>query len=209
MAIQYPQFSIRRGPLGTWWDGWLAPFRSRPFLRYRLFLLYSLGHDPIAWIVQPEISKRTWPCHRHLYGHGNLCPQDPDAPNWEFGQDDLTYYIDLVVLWLGCHIHLEEYGRWPGPEAPRSHLHGTPTFRSPAGVAERLISDFIAKYGLRALRLIRPDHGVPLGLVERIDLVGMLDYSPTPTSHLKPPSTRANVRAGPPTTVSITSGLPR
>jgi len=175
MARQYPQFSLRTGPGGTWWEGWLAPFGSRLFLRYKLVLVYTFGRDPIAWIADPEVSKRTWPRHRHLYGSGNLCPQDPTAPNWKYGRDDLTHYLDLVVLWLGCHIHVEEFGWWPGPESADSHRHGPPTFRSPGGVAEALIQAFVARHGIRALREKLPNAGVPLWLVERWDLTAIGD----------------------------------
>jgi hypothetical protein len=168
MAMMYPQFTLRAARAwGIWWDGWLLPFGSRPLRRYRVLVGYNRGRDdPVSWVVDPEISKRTWPRHRHLYGGGNLCPMFPKDRTWRYGRDDISHYLDLVVLWLGCQIHLEEYGRWPGPESPDAHLHGPLTFRSEGNNVERAAHDFIARSGISALRRLLLGLGVPPGLCD-------------------------------------------
>lgn len=179
MRAMYPQFSLRGGPAGAWWDGWLMPFGSRPVHRYRLVVSYNHApFEPIAWVVEPEISRRTWPAHRHLFGWGNLCPCYPEDDHWRYGRDDISRYVDLVVLWLGCHIHLEEYGRWPGPESPEADAHGSPTFRSDFGRDEWLARELIRRFGMRQYRLFRPMAGVPLALLEGVDWVPPLPPKP-------------------------------
>ena len=169
MATMYPQFSLRVGPNLTWWDGWLQPFRSRWQRRYRVIMAYNGVRDPLAWIAEPEISRRTWPQHRHLYAIGIVCPHWPADNDWRYGRDDISCYLDLVVLWLGCHVHLEEFFRWPGPEAPDSERHGPRSFQSEGGRLEGLTQTFINRFGMRALRQLLPTAGVPLEILERED----------------------------------------
>ena len=156
----YPQFALWRLPQGLWWEGWLVPFGSRPLRRFRVVMAYTgFPHDPVCWIVEPEISKRTWPCHRHLYSNGIVCPRLPGDRDWRYGRDDIGCYLDTVVLWIGCHVHLEEFGWWPGPEAPGSDAHGPPSCRSESGRLELGAQRFIQEKGLRALQELAPMKG--------------------------------------------------
>jgi hypothetical protein len=168
MAMMYPQFALWVvPPWGIWWEGWLRPFGSRPLRRYRVLVAYNRGRvEPISWVVDPELSKRTWPRHRHLYGSGNLCPMYPKDHTWSYGRDDISRYLDLVVLWLACQIHLEEYGRWPGPESPDAYRHGPVTFRSQKDEVEQAVQAFITQAGFSALRRLLPGLGVPPGLCD-------------------------------------------
>lgn len=164
----YPQFVLRAHPrVGVWWDGWLMPFASRPLRRFRIVIGYrNTPEDPLSWVVEPEISRRTWPCHRHLYANGTICPRYPDDDDWKFGREDVSHYADLIVLWLGCQIHLEENGWWPGPESPTAERHGPVTFRSEGGQVERAARAFVERAGFKQLQQLMPAHGVPPGLCD-------------------------------------------
>jgi hypothetical protein len=179
MATMYPQFAMRVGPNLAWWEGWLQPFRSQRRRLYRVVMAYNGLRDPLAWIAKPEISRRTWPQHRHLYAIGVVCPRFPADNDWRYGRDDISRYLDLVVLWLGCHIHLEELGRWPGPEAPDAERHGPSSFQSDDERLERLTRAFVARFGMRALRQLLPTAGVPLEVLEREDWARLIVRAPT------------------------------
>lgn len=54
---------------------------------------------------------------RHTnYGDGSICAFDESDGTWTYG-DSLVTLLDLYTGWAVRHLHLERFGRWPGPQA--------------------------------------------------------------------------------------------
>ena len=117
MENWYPQFALA-GPPFTW-IGPLKPFRTR----LRFFDL-ALEYRPLrrsvpkVWVLRPEISKRTHPYHPHLNSDGSVCAYFVPDASYDPAVHDISILVDIVGDWLRRHIFYEEFGWWPGPEAP-------------------------------------------------------------------------------------------
>lgn len=55
---------------------------------------------------------------RHTYLDGAACAFDALDGIWSFG-DPLVQLLDIYALWAFRHLHLEQIGTWPGPQAAR------------------------------------------------------------------------------------------
>jgi hypothetical protein len=56
---------------------------------------------------------------RHTnFPDGSVCGFDQADGTWKFG-DSVVKLLDIYTLWALRHLHLREYGRWPGPQ--RAH----------------------------------------------------------------------------------------
>lgn len=59
----------------------------------------------------------TWIGARHTnFPDGSICAYDPADATWVYG-DSLVELIDIYTVWAIRHLHLEYFGRWPGPQA--------------------------------------------------------------------------------------------
>lgn len=70
---------------------------------------------PLVRSIDPEISRRRFPEHPHLYGEtGELCPLFP--PDVPIGTEPITLadYLDQVALYLVKHQVWEETAKWIG-----------------------------------------------------------------------------------------------
>jgi hypothetical protein len=139
MADWYPAFSLTRIPgRHAYWRGLLRPFRTRTEL-FEVVVQYGgrPHHVPVAWVVDPEVSRRTHPAHPHLNANGSLCPFFVPDETYDPRRDDISKLLDLVGDWLRKHIHLQVMGWWPGDEAPHSPsevLRELETFDAPVCV---------------------------------------------------------------------------
>lgn len=59
----------------------------------------------------------TWIGPRHTnFPDGSICAFEPIDGTWQFG-DSLIALLDIYTVWALRHLHLEVYGRWPGPQS--------------------------------------------------------------------------------------------
>lgn len=59
----------------------------------------------------------TWIGPRHTnFPDGSICAFEPIDNTWQFG-DSLITLLDIYTVWALRHLHLEIYGRWPGPQS--------------------------------------------------------------------------------------------
>lgn len=59
----------------------------------------------------------SWVGPRHTnFPDGSICAFEPRDGTWQFG-DSLVALLDIYSLWALRHLHLEIYGRWPGPQS--------------------------------------------------------------------------------------------
>jgi hypothetical protein len=55
-----------------------------------------------------------WIGPRHTnFPDGSICAFEPLDGTWEFG-DPLVDLLDIYTLWAVRHLHLQQFGRWPG-----------------------------------------------------------------------------------------------
>lgn len=58
-----------------------------------------------------------WIGPRHTnFPDGSICAFDPADGTWVFG-NSIVGLLDLYTVWALRHLHLESFGRWPGPQA--------------------------------------------------------------------------------------------
>ena len=58
-----------------------------------------------------------WIGPRHTnFPDGSVCSYEPRDHTWHLG-DSIVSLLDLHTLWALRHLHLEVFGRWPGPQA--------------------------------------------------------------------------------------------
>lgn len=71
---------------------------------YRSQLKNATGPtQPKAFIINPEISVRTYPYHPHMYNnyYGSwACPLSPQDKSWSWGEGASVKYLDQVAIWL-------------------------------------------------------------------------------------------------------------
>lgn len=121
MEERYPKFQIaphhpRSG--GAFWTGWVHPFRPSVTDVFQLEVLYLAKRDPRVYVVTPQIDRRSYPQHPHLYADGAICSYHPDDGSWVWGRDDISRMVDMTVGWLVEHLCWREFGVWPGEEYP-------------------------------------------------------------------------------------------
>ena len=59
----------------------------------------------------------TWIGPRHTnFPDGSVCAFEPADETWVFG-DPTIELLDLYTVWALRHLHLQIFGRWPGPQA--------------------------------------------------------------------------------------------
>lgn len=76
------------------------PFDPRQKVRSWGFLTTAIG---VCWIGPRHTN---WP-------DGDICAYTPVDGTWKPG-GSLVKFLDLNTLWALRHLHLEEFGRWPG-----------------------------------------------------------------------------------------------
>ena len=58
-----------------------------------------------------------WIGPRHTnYPDGSVCAFEPADGTWHAG-DSMVELLDLYTLWALRHLHLQDFGRWPGHQA--------------------------------------------------------------------------------------------
>jgi hypothetical protein len=145
MRLWYPQFHLVVPLEGRpYWTGTLKPYRTRRDT-FRIVLVGSACSSgvPKVWCTRPEISKRTYPFHPHLNVDGSLCTFFVPDRTYDPLAHDISRLVDLVGDWLRRHIHLLEFGFWPGDEAPHEasgvlrELQGAPDAACICGSGQR------------------------------------------------------------------------
>lgn len=59
----------------------------------------------------------SWIGPRHTnFPDGSICAFEPSDGTWLFGEP-LVALLDLYTVWAVRHLHLQTFGRWPGPQA--------------------------------------------------------------------------------------------
>ena len=98
--------------------------------RRAAFLVYLPDHHKLPimswgfWMVPGKLIKWIGPRHTN-FPDGSICAFNPKDRTWVPG-DDVTNLIDLYSNWAVCHLHLEKFGRWPGPQyAPHAYERRT------------------------------------------------------------------------------------
>ena len=116
-----------------------------------------------------------WIGPRHTnFPDGSICAFDPAAETWVLGSSTVAL-LDLYTVWALRHLHLEWFGRWPGPQAAfhsyerRVEFHPNEScgcgsdriYRdccAPRDAARRVVPDFVS-FALRfagGLRVLPP-----------------------------------------------------
>lgn len=148
MTDWYPQFTLHLpSPWSAagfrhrrFWRGWVPALGARA---YEIVLDYRPHPSayPIAWVVQPEISRRTWFDHPHLNPDGSVCAHFLPDRSFDRQRHDLHMLMHLIVVWLNCHVVFSELSYWPGPEAPHDPVtildEVLPTAPCPCGSGDR------------------------------------------------------------------------
>jgi hypothetical protein len=66
-----------------------------------------------------SVSRPTWIGPRHTnFNDGSICAFEPTDGTWTFG-DSMIELLDYYSVWAVRHLHLEQFGRWPGYQAVR------------------------------------------------------------------------------------------
>lgn len=121
----YPEVEVREESDAVWM---LTPAKLLPGPRPRVYFvtvfpknLYLssaqgwLGSPmPRTWAFWPD---GQWVGPRHTNSpDGSICAFEPQDGTWLPG-DSLPDLMDIYSLWALRHIHLEFFGRWPGPQS--------------------------------------------------------------------------------------------
>lgn len=71
-----------------------------------------------AWGFWSDLlSYPRWIGPRHTnFPDGSVCAFEPADRSWEFGES-LIELLDIYSVWAVRHLHLELFGRWPGPQS--------------------------------------------------------------------------------------------
>lgn len=101
------------------------------WLRVSSSLLPQLGYRSIfVLVIIPALTiARGWgfwdygiwglqcigPRHTN-YGDASICAFDDRDGTWTYG-DSLLTLLDLYAVWAVRHLYLQQFGRWPGPQA--------------------------------------------------------------------------------------------
>jgi len=111
----YPQLIVRPAPATLWLEMHLYPlsgYARGSFLLIGYPLDALLPIQSWAWWTDG-----LWIGPRHTnYGHASVCAYEPSDGTWARGRE-LVSLLDLIATWVVRHIHLLEYGRWPGGQA--------------------------------------------------------------------------------------------
>ena len=111
----------------------LMPHLKLPQQAYIVDLIYRPPRktaiwpiQPMAQIINPEISVRTYPNHPHMYlGKGSswACPLSPQDKSWKLCKGATVKYLDQVSLWLlktmvwiSTGAGVAGLGKWIGPD---------------------------------------------------------------------------------------------
>lgn len=103
-------------------DFWLLAESSLlPALPKKALFLVAVStvHQTIrAWAFWNSCAiGNTWIGPRHTnFPDGSICSFEPRDGTWQYG-DSLVTLLDIYTLWAVRHLHLEIYGRWPGPQS--------------------------------------------------------------------------------------------
>lgn len=68
------------------------------------FLVEAAFHPapryPVVRVLDPEVSRRTYPDHPHFYHPDVVCPFFPGDGTWRWSKDLVVDYFDHVAVWL-------------------------------------------------------------------------------------------------------------
>lgn len=70
---------------------------------------------PRAWVVSPDISRRTFPDHPHMYPDGAACPFYPPDRTWTWANTPAQFLHQLAIWLLKTQVWIAN-GRWIGPD---------------------------------------------------------------------------------------------
>jgi hypothetical protein len=71
-----------------------------------------------------------WIGPRHTnFPDGSVCAFEPLDQTWRMGES-MTALLDLYTVWAFRHLHLELFGRWPGPQSVRHPFERRTEFRA-------------------------------------------------------------------------------
>jgi hypothetical protein len=114
-GVAYPQLIVRPAPATLWLEMHLFPligYARGAFLLVGYPLDALLPVQSWAWWTDG-----LWIGPRHTnYGNGSVCAYEPTDGTWARGRP-LVSLLDLIATWVVRHIHLLEFGRWPGGQA--------------------------------------------------------------------------------------------
>lgn len=93
---------------------------SDPSFMYRLsrmdssfklkVLSFQPPQEPRVICLAPDISRRTFRSHPHLFGEDALCPYCPSEGLLEWGKHTMTRFLDYTSIWLAKHLVWERTG---------------------------------------------------------------------------------------------------
>lgn len=114
----YPDAQVWQKEDGLWL---LTESRLLPGLRQTAIFLTGLSYTAAivhGWgFWSGPLSGPTWIGPRHTnFPIGSICAFHPSDGTWIVG-DPIVELLDLYTLWALRHLHLEVFGRWPGPQA--------------------------------------------------------------------------------------------
>lgn len=130
VGVAYPGTMIYRQEEGFW-------------LRLESLLLPGKGRKAVFVVaVMPRIRQVSawgywhggcigvsWIGPRHTnYPDGSVCAFDGTDGSWQYG-DDFVKLLDFYTVWAVRHLHLEWFGRWPGPQASANPVERITEFR--------------------------------------------------------------------------------
>lgn len=119
MRSAYPDMRVRLVPSGIFVTGVVRPIRglsAGATLHVFIPLDRALRVQGWAWW-----DTGVWIGPRHTnYPNGSICAFEPADGTWTRGQT-IIRLLDLYVVWVARHLHLQLFGRWPGDQV----LHTT------------------------------------------------------------------------------------
>lgn len=117
VARAYPGSIVWRQEEGMWLLAESSLLSD--FQRAAIFLIgvsYATGTIRSWGFWKQPMANPLWIGPRHTnFPDGSICAFDFRDQTWVIG-DSLVELLDFYTLWAIRHLHLEEFGRWPGPQ---------------------------------------------------------------------------------------------
>lgn len=111
-ADAYPQMRVGTASGAAWIEMWVKPVSGLEDSAYLLIQYPADKEYPVrgwGWW-----DSGIWIGPRHTnYPHGDICAYNPNDLTWNRA-GPLVALLNLYAIWVVRHLHLREFGRWPG-----------------------------------------------------------------------------------------------